>query len=71
MTLKGNVYTETIMTALEPKKIIRWAKECLLEIRLVESVQKAGAWRYEFEVCGESGRIDKLVKRIKKMETGE
>jgi hypothetical protein len=71
MTLQGIVYTETIMTAVEPKKVIRWAEECLVEIRLVESIQEAGSWRYEFEVRGESGRIAKLVKRLRKMETGE
>jgi hypothetical protein len=71
MALQSIVYTETIMTTVEPKKVIRWAEECLVEIRLVESIQKAGTWRYEFEVRGESGRITKLVKRLRKMETGE
>lgn len=68
---KDVVCNETIFSTVEPKRVLRFADECLLDIRLVESRKEGAVWRYEYDVKGQSGRIEKFLKRIKKFETGE
>ena len=62
------VFTETIITPLDPERTVRLAEECLLEIRLVESRKESSVWLNEYEVKGDAGRIDKFLGRIKKIE---
>lgn len=66
---KPLVYTETILSSVKPEKTLRIASECLLEIRLVESKKVSAAWIYEYEVCGEFGRIEKFKGRLGELET--
>ena len=68
---KDVVFNETIFSTVEPKRVLRLADECLLDIRLVESRKEGAVWIYEYDVKGQSGRIDKFLKRLKKIETGE
>lgn len=63
------VFTETVLTTVEPKRTFKAAEECLIEIRVVENRKEASTWVYEYEVKGEIGKIDKLLKRIKSLET--
>jgi hypothetical protein len=65
---KDLVFTETVITSVEPKRVMRFADECLLEIRLVDIKKNAAAWLYEYEVKGQSGRIEKFLIRIKNIE---
>ncbi|HEY8463849.1 MAG TPA: hypothetical protein VIM29_07500 [Bacillota bacterium] len=65
------IYTETIFSTVEPKRVFRFADECLLEIRLVESCKEGSGWKHEYEVRGQSGRIAKLLGRIRKLELGD
>ncbi len=62
------VFTETVFTSVEPKRVIKAAEECLIEIRVVESYKEAAMWIYEYEVKGEIGRIEKFAGRIKSLE---
>lgn len=62
--------TEIILTVIEPKRALRFADECLIDIRVVESRKEAATWIYEYEVKGEIGRIAKFQARIKSLETG-
>ena len=65
------IYTETLITTLNPERAAKLADQTLVEIRVVESrkdPQKSGrspAWIYEYEVKGEIGRIEKFFSRVK------
>ena len=63
------VFSETFFTTVDPKRILRIADECLLEIRLVESRREAAVWIHEFEAQGDSGKIEKFLVRVRKLET--
>ncbi len=63
------VFTKTIVTSVEPERTFRTAEECLIEIRLVESLREASAWKHEYEVCGQIAKIDKFLSRIKELES--
>jgi hypothetical protein len=62
------VFTETVFTPLAPERIFKIADECLLDIRVIEYRKESAAWIYEYEVKGEYGKIEKLLKRIKSIE---
>jgi hypothetical protein len=68
--IRGNnlLFTETVFTSVEPKRALKIADECLLEIRMVESHKKATGWLYEYEVKGEGGRAEKFQVRLKSLE---
>ena len=68
---KKVVFTETFFSTLVPERMFRIADECLLEIRLVESRKESAAWLHEYEVKGDSGRIEKFRVRLRKLEIGE
>ncbi len=61
---KSVIMTETIITAVEPERVIRLADECRLEIRVVESRREAANWLYEYEVKGEAGKTEKFSCRL-------
>jgi hypothetical protein len=63
------VFTETLVTSVEPERTMRLADECLVEIRLVEERKVSNAWIYEYEVKGEAGKVAKFFSRIKDIET--
>lgn len=63
------VFTETVLTTVEPKRTFKAAEECLIEIRVVENRKETSTWVYEYEVKGETGKIEKFLKRIKSLET--
>ncbi|MCL6588409.1 MAG: hypothetical protein K6U80_00490 [Firmicutes bacterium] len=65
------VYTETLITSLEPERTLRLADECLVDIRAVEERNVSNAWIYEYEIKGEAGKMAKFFSRIKDIETGE
>ncbi len=77
LMLKGDkmkkkvAFSETVFTTISPEKVFRMADACLLEIRLVESRKEGSSWKYEYEVKGEFGRIEKFLVRIRKFEVGE
>lgn len=62
------VFTETVVTSVEPKRTLKTAEECLVEIRVVENRKEASGWMYEYEVSGEIGKIQKFLRRIKSLE---
>ncbi len=62
------IFTETVLTSVEPKKTFKAAEECLVEIRMVENRKEASSWVYEYEVNGEIGKIEKFLGRIKSLE---
>jgi hypothetical protein len=64
---KRLTFTKAVMTSVEPKRAIRNADECLVEIRLVESFKNGMNWLYEYEVRSESGKIDKFIERLKRI----
>ncbi len=66
---KGFVFTETVITSIEPKRAFKTAEECLVDLRLVENRKEAFAWVYEYEVSGEMGKIAKFLGRIKGLES--
>jgi hypothetical protein len=68
---KTLMFTETVFTSVEPKRALKLADECLLEIRVVESHKKAAGWLYEYEVKGEGGRAEKFLARLKSLERVE
>lgn len=63
--------TEPLITSVNPEKVFRLADECLVEIRLIESRQASAKWNHEFEIHGESGKMEKFFKRMHKFESGE
>ncbi|MGE5580914.1 MAG: hypothetical protein ACM3X9_00055, partial [Bacillota bacterium] len=67
MMNKKVVFSETIFTTAVPERIFAIADECLLEIRLVETRKESAGWVYEYEVKGDSGRIEKFLVRLKKL----
>jgi hypothetical protein len=68
MMNKVLVFSETVFTSVEPKKISRIADECLLDIRVIECRKESSAWIYEYEVSGEFGKIEKFLIRIRSIE---
>ncbi|MGE5605436.1 MAG: hypothetical protein ACM3YE_07070 [Bacteroidota bacterium] len=62
------VFTETVITSVEPKRAFKAAEECLIGIRVIESKKEALMWFYEYEVKGEIGKIEKFLARIKSLE---
>ena len=68
---KQLVFTKSVATSVDPKRAIRNADECLLEIRLVESSKNGSSWLYEYEVKGEFGKIEKFLERLKRIGTIE
>lgn len=62
------IFTEIILTMVEPKRVFKAAEECLAEVRVVESKREESRWIYEYEVKGEIGKIEKLFHRIKGLE---
>jgi hypothetical protein len=71
MMEKQLVFTKSVTTSVEPKRAIRNADECLIEVRLVESFKNGSSWLYEYEVKGEFGKIDKFLERLKRVGTIE
>jgi hypothetical protein len=65
---KEVVFTETIFSTVAPERIYKIADECLLAIRLVETRRECSSWIYEYEVKGESGKIQKFLIRIRSIE---
>lgn len=65
------VFTETVITSVDPQRAFKAADECLTEIRLVESKREALMWIYEYEVKGEIGKIEKFIERIKSLRIVE
>jgi hypothetical protein len=68
---KALIFTETLVTSLEPERTLRLADECLIDIRVVEERNISQTWIYEYEVKGEAGKVAKFLKRIKDVEVGE
>jgi hypothetical protein len=66
---KQLIFTKAVTTSVEPARAIRTAEECLLEVRLAESSKAGAVWLYEYEVRGESGRIEKFIGRLHKLGT--
>jgi hypothetical protein len=62
------IFTETILTTVEPKRVFKAAEECLVEVRVVESKREDSRWIYEYEVKGEIGKIEKFFHRIKGLD---
>jgi hypothetical protein len=62
------IFTETILTTVEPERALKAAEECLLEMRVVESHKQGTGWLYEYEVKGEGGRAEKFRVRLKSLE---
>lgn len=71
MMKKQLVFTKAVTTSVEATRAVRTAEECLLEIRLVESLKSDTTWLYEYEVRGEFGRIEKFFERLKRIGTIE
>ena len=71
--MKGKpiIFTETLVSSLEPERTFRLADECLVEIRLIESRNESSAWIYEYEISGEGGKIAKFLSRVKSVEIGD
>ena len=65
------VFTETVITSVDPQRALKAADECLIEIRLIESKREALIWIYEYEVKGEIGKIEKFIERIKSLRIFE
>ncbi len=65
---KTIVVSETVVTSIEPKRVVRQADECLLSIRVVESRKESTNWIHEYEVTGEPGKIEKFLARIRDIE---
>jgi hypothetical protein len=68
---KALIFTETLITSLEPERTLRLADECLVDIRVVEERNVSNAWIYEYEVKGEAGKVAKFFSRVKDVEIGE
>lgn len=68
MMHRSMVFTETVVTSVAPKRALKAAEECLIEIRVVENRKEAAGWIYEYEVKGEIGKIEKFAVRIKSLE---
>ena len=62
------VFTQTVVTSVEPERAIRVADECLVEIRVVENRKEVSGWVHECEISGEAGKVEKFVKRLKNLE---
>lgn len=67
---KALIYTETLLTSIEPERTARLADECLVEVRFIEERKVANAWIYEYEVKGDAGKIAKFFSRVKDVENG-
>lgn len=65
---KAIVLTETVVTSVEPKRVIRLADECLLDIRVVESRKDFPVWIHEYEVKGEPAKVEKFLRRLHDIE---
>ena len=68
MMHRSMVFTETVVTSVAPKRALKAAEECLIEIRVVENRKEAAGWIYEYEVKGEIGKIEKFFHRIKGLD---
>ena len=64
---KSLIFTKSVTTSVDPKRAIRNADECLLEIRLVETFKSGSTWLYEYEIKGEFGKIEKFLERLKSL----
>ena len=60
--------SEAVMTPLEPRRTTVLADECLVELRVIESKREAAGWKYEYEVSGEVGKVEKFLLRLRDIE---